>query len=166
MPCSYDIRQLHEPHDYYGGREYDWEMELNTQAAELHESNPGAIERLTSCVLDHLQSQQGGVTSKCELFSPQAIPWLWDIDMRMVEDKARSGEWGWHQLARRLAAVTRGTEHPKNHTMQLPAGLRNRRRIWPILEEARMNVVIFIMRIGDAIAVRFLISLTEAVLPS
>lgn len=87
------------------------------------------------------------------------LPWLWDVDRRVIDAKARRScpggagfEWNWELLVRQLsrgvdagmpAEVPRDEhfEYRGNYTSyydelkHVPAGLHNRRRIWQLLEE-------------------------------
>lgn len=79
------------------------------------------------------------------LFSGKMFPWLWDLtsdslasmidaDRRTYED---DNAWDWEQLVRQLAQVDIFT---KGHTMEnVQLGLRNRRRIWRLVDVAKMG---------------------------
>lgn len=73
------------------------------------------------------------------LLSSDAFPWLWDLAADTVREKQRAGTWDWERLVRALAQVT--IHEPRDETLRLPLGLRNRRRIWRLLEEARLDDV-------------------------
>jgi hypothetical protein len=88
------------------------------------------------------------------------LPWLWDIDVTKVRDKAQtpcpSGdafEWNWELLVRQLTGsihLDRSTEKAstwmstayQTELRAFPPGLYNRRRIWQLLEE---------MFVGDSV---------------
>ncbi|KAH8678383.1 hypothetical protein BX600DRAFT_507334 [Xylariales sp. PMI_506] len=65
--------------------------------------------------------------------------WLWDLDKEAIRTKQRDGDWDWERLARSFSQVD--IYEPTNATLDLPLGLRNRRRIWRVLEEARLDDV-------------------------
>jgi hypothetical protein len=94
------------------------------------------------------------------LFRGNIFPWLWDLDASALKgsrqgcsERDYDGDyyysnlpaygadnyWDWEQLVRQLAQVEAfETGHPMEHA---PFALRNRRRIWRILDEARMDDV-------------------------
>ena len=65
------------------------------------------------------------------------LPWLWDLDPDAIaqkeEAKPPEQEWNWELLVRQLAQVD--LHEPKAILEDLPMGLRNRRRIWRIVED-------------------------------
>ena len=65
------------------------------------------------------------------------LPWLWDLDPAAVAHKEASNphgqEWDWELLVRQLAQVK--LHEPKAIFVDLPMGLRNRRRIWRIVDD-------------------------------
>ena len=65
------------------------------------------------------------------------LPWLWDLEPQMVADKQLckppGQEWNWELLVRRLSIVN--IHEPKAVFEDLPIGLRNRRRIWRIVDD-------------------------------
>lgn len=65
------------------------------------------------------------------------FPWLWDIEPDAVARKEASKppgqEWNWELLVRQLAQVT--LHEPRAVLGDLPIGLRNRRRIWRLVED-------------------------------
>ena len=65
------------------------------------------------------------------------LPWLWDLEAAAVSDKEASKphdqEWNWELLVRQLAQVN--LHEPKAVLVDVPMGLRNRRRIWRIVED-------------------------------
>lgn len=81
------------------------------------------------------------------LFSARVLPWLWDLDSTVlksmppdsdgqVEKYDANGVWDWELLVRQLAQVEVFQEGNLMANVQL--GLRNRRRIWRVLEAVRM----------------------------
>jgi hypothetical protein len=68
-----------------------------------------------------------------------ALPWLWDLDGEAIHKKQAQGLWDWEQLASQLQQP--GIFSPDDRSIQLPSGLRNRRRIWRLLELARVGDV-------------------------
>jgi hypothetical protein len=76
----------------------------------------------------------------CEaLINKKMFPWLWDIDIHMIRERQKTGNWNWELLARQLSQIVIHDPHDK--TVKLPLRLRNRRRIWRILEEGRVDDV-------------------------
>ena len=63
------------------------------------------------------------------------LPWLWDLDLRVVmrkEAELQGGdEWNWELLVRQLAQGD--LYEPRKVLEDLPLGLRNRRRIWRLV---------------------------------
>ena len=82
------------------------------------------------------------------LLKDKLLPWLWDLDVRAVLDKEASKpvgrEWKWEGLVRKLSQTA--LHKPRMIIDNLPFGLRNRRRIWRIVEE---------MYVGDVAPYRF-----------
>ncbi|KAI8691831.1 COesterase domain-containing protein [Fusarium sp. Ph1] len=98
------------------------------------------------------------VALDCNYLAPQSywkqlflnIPFLWDLDLTVIDRKPSPIEkgvgWDWERLTRQVLAPVRVAfmEEGKNaHTawdyhqvgLVVPPGLKNRRRIWQILEE-------------------------------
>lgn len=68
------------------------------------------------------------------LLDGKILPWLFDLDTDMIKQKdAEPQDWDWEYLVRTLAQVE--AFEPGNTMENAPLGLRNRRRIWRILEE-------------------------------
>ncbi|KAE8144894.1 hypothetical protein BDV25DRAFT_165856 [Aspergillus avenaceus] len=80
------------------------------------------------------------------LFNRQILPWLWDLDISALQSRPATSDmadvptfeaentWDWEHLVRTLAQVeVFEPGHPLEHA---PLRLRNRRRIWRLLEEA------------------------------
>lgn len=65
------------------------------------------------------------------------LPWLWDLETAAIAHKEapkpQGQEWDWELLVRQLAQVK--LHEPKAIFEDLPMGLRNRRRIWRIVED-------------------------------
>ena len=72
-----------------------------------------------------------------ELLSQGRLPWLWDLDPDAIARKETlkppNQEWDWELLVRQLAQVN--ILEPRAILKHLPMGLRNRRRIWRIIED-------------------------------
>lgn len=76
------------------------------------------------------------------LFHRRLLPWLWDLDPTTTFPHEGSDPlpdengslWDWEQLVRTLAQVK--VFEPGNPMSKAPLKLRNRRRIWRILEKA------------------------------
>jgi hypothetical protein len=73
------------------------------------------------------------------LIKKKMFPWLWDIDKRMICEKQQTGNWNWELLARQLSQIK--IHEPHDTTLKIPLRLRNRRRIWRILEEGIVDDV-------------------------
>jgi hypothetical protein len=79
------------------------------------------------------------------LFSGRVLPWLWDLDSSVLKslppnrEKAydANGVWDWEFLVRQLAQVDVFEEGKLMANIQL--GLKIRRRIWRLVDVARMN---------------------------
>jgi hypothetical protein len=82
------------------------------------------------------------------LFSGRVLPWLWDLDATLLKsqrlgslgkEKAydANGVWDWELLVRELAQVDIFSDGELMANIQY--GLRNRRRIWRLVDVARMN---------------------------
>jgi len=79
------------------------------------------------------------------LFSRRVLPWLWDLDSTFLKaqplgkEKAyhANGVWDWELLVRQLAQVDIFSDGKLMANIQL--GLRNRRRIWRLVDVARMS---------------------------
>ncbi|KAI0802905.1 hypothetical protein GGR55DRAFT_402847 [Xylaria sp. FL0064] len=170
LPGSFFPSQyiLPDPYEYYGGRgcrNVYWEPDDDPGDAQLLESNPLEIPGLTESILGNLEpttserpkdsaletdgepqhiaeflvtahSQDGC----CEaLANNQLFPWLWDLDTRLVRRKQQDASWDWDRLVRKLSQVKIHESH--DATLSLPLGLKNRRRIWRCLEDARLDDV-------------------------
>ena len=63
------------------------------------------------------------------------LPWLWDLDPAAIAQKEASKphgqEWNWELFVRQLAQIN--LYEPRAILVDLPMGLRNRRRIWRII---------------------------------
>jgi hypothetical protein len=80
------------------------------------------------------------------LFSRQILPWLWDLDIFALKSHPLAPDtgdipiyeaedfWDWELLVRTLAQVE--VFEPGSLLEHAPLRLRNRRRIWRLLEEA------------------------------
>ena len=70
-----------------------------------------------------------------EALSEGYLPWLWDLEPAAIAQKEASKpfgqEWNWELFVRQLAQVN--LHEPKAILVDLPMGLRNRRRIWRII---------------------------------
>lgn len=94
------------------------------------------------------------------LFRGNLFPWLWDLDSSVLQSSPRinseefhnggphdmppayyaDGYWDWEQLVRQLAQVD-AFESGRSMERAPPLELRNRRRIWRLLDEARVDDV-------------------------
>lgn len=146
---------LPEPHEYFGGRRcrnIDWEPGDDPEHAKLHEQNPVEILGLTESILQNLEPaasvNSSGVEREyatrqdwyCEaLVNQQIFPWLWDLDSNAVREKQHAGHWNWELLVRQVSL--KQIHEPDDISIDLPLQLRNRRRIWRLLEEAKIQDV-------------------------
>lgn len=74
----------------------------------------------------------------CEaLMYQSAVPWLWDLDNELIRKKQQEGDWNWKLLVIKLMKLD--IHRPHDTSLDLPVGLRNRRRIWRCLDEARID---------------------------
>lgn len=79
------------------------------------------------------------------LFYGTILPWLWDLDPSVLNTRRSDnvpaydvdGAWDWECLVRQLAQVDIFLDGNMMANVQL--GLRNRRRIWRLIDEARMG---------------------------
>jgi hypothetical protein len=75
------------------------------------------------------------------LLDPTTFPWLPDLDMSLVHKKEKQkpdcGDWNWELLCRQLSQAR--IYKPDDKTLDLPLALRNRRRIWILLQGARVG---------------------------
>ncbi|KAF4549009.1 Hypothetical protein D9617_24g017230 [Elsinoe fawcettii] len=66
------------------------------------------------------------------------LPWLWDLDHKMIHAQSeRDQMWDWEKLVRRLAqddVFLPGSPDPN-----IPRGMKNRRRIWQIIDDMRIE---------------------------
>lgn len=80
------------------------------------------------------------------LFHQQLLPWLWDLDPSILESPplqysnsqpsySKDDFWDWEQLVRKLAQVE--VFEPGNSLENAPLRIRNRKRIWRLLDEGR-----------------------------
>ena len=71
------------------------------------------------------------------LLQPALLPWLWDLDYEMLRmkerSKAKGREWNWELFVRQLAQP--GIFEAGAVVKDLPLGLRNRRRIWRLVDD-------------------------------
>ncbi|KAJ2994822.1 hypothetical protein NUW58_g1448 [Xylaria curta] len=163
---------LPDPYEYYGGRgcrNVYWEPDDDPDDGQLLEADPVEIPRLTEFILENLQSPvpekaKGTMTEAnsepqhihqssdiahsqywCDtLADKKGFPWLWDLDAELVRKKQEDGDWGWELLVHKLSQVK--MHQASDATLNLPLGLRNRRRIWRCLEDARIDDVAREMR--------------------
>ena len=75
------------------------------------------------------------------LVHPTTFPWLWELDKNEVSERKgkKEGSWDWSLLVESL--LRRGIHEADTKILELPDQLKNRRRIWRVLEEARIGDV-------------------------
>jgi hypothetical protein len=79
------------------------------------------------------------------LFSGTLLPWLWDLNPSILTSQQSNnnppfnadGAWDWELLVRQLAQVE--VFEDGNIMADVQLGLRNRRRIWRLVDDARMG---------------------------
>ena len=128
-----------------------------------YEVEPFPIEGLTREILSHLLPLPKRVTQDHELplFKLPTemiekiydnlhpfLPWLWDLDPTMPLLDKGNDLWDWEQLVRQLAQVE--VFEPGNPMSKAPLNLRNRRRIWRILEKAEFRDYLEWRKINDS----------------
>lgn len=73
------------------------------------------------------------------LLDKTVFPWLWDLTLSSLpmrpKDSPEDKLWNWELLVRKLSQIV--IHEPEDATLNLPFELKNRRRIWRILDEAR-----------------------------
>ncbi|KAG9527364.1 hypothetical protein KCU93_g5258, partial [Aureobasidium melanogenum] len=146
-----------EPHNFFLPPDshswMPWEQEydpgecsfLDPAIHALLMANPLDIPNITQSILENLKAipdteprPYETQDESCEsLVIPRAHPWLWDLDTGSIRAKQTSDRRGWESLLRSLSQPD--IHMPSNESLQIPLSLRNRRRIWRILEEARVN---------------------------
>lgn len=141
----------------------------NANTRQLHEAHPLEIPKITNSILRNLKPFDASndiLQSTCEqdpalnvsniqdmdltcdyiqsqswwcsvLYNKQAFPWLWDLDVEAIRAKESEGSWNWELLVRQMSQVS--IHEPDDASIDLPKGLRNRRRIWRLLAEARVG---------------------------
>lgn len=62
-----------------------------------------------------------------------------NLDLQVIREKRDAGTWNWEHLMRQLSLWE--TQLPDGTALQIPLHLRNRQRIWRVLEEARVRDV-------------------------
>ncbi|KAI0965056.1 hypothetical protein F4678DRAFT_454043 [Xylaria arbuscula] len=170
MPGSFLSSEyiLPDPYEYYGGRgcrNVYWEPDDDPADGQLLESNPLNIAGLTESILGNLESATAErskyttpvtnsdsqhtreFSSKANsqdewcsaLANNQVFAWLWDLDAELIRKKQQDASWDWELLVRKLSDFKIHESH--NTTLNLHLGLRNRRRIWRCLEDARVDDV-------------------------
>lgn len=71
------------------------------------------------------------------LIDTSVVPWLWDLDISEVRVKQQEGYWDWELLVRQLSQFS--IHKPDDTLLKISLSLRNRRRVWQILKEARKD---------------------------
>lgn len=117
-------------------------------------ADPLDIPNITQSILENLKAipdteplpHETQDESYESLVNSRAHPWLLELDTGSIRAKQTSGRWDWESLLRSLSQPD--IQMPGHKSLQIPLALRNRRRIWRILEEARVNDLPFTRRIG------------------
>ncbi|KAL8709203.1 MAG: hypothetical protein Q9225_007488, partial [Loekoesia sp. 1 TL-2023] len=104
------------------------------------EADPEDIPGLAASILTHLQLLPSRTPAKAPQPLTPALfpfPWLWDVSSDAIAHKESSKppdqEWNWDLLAHQLSQPD--LHDPGAVLANLPMGLRNRRRIWRIVED-------------------------------
>ncbi|KAH0351019.1 hypothetical protein KCU81_g2389, partial [Aureobasidium melanogenum] len=155
-----------EPHHFYVPHTIltpmPWEREPDSDddsdehlwAHALLMAGPLGIPNITESILENLETasdtEPESIKSQDEsyerLVNPRIFPWLWDLDTCSVYNKKSSGLWDWESL---LCSLFQPDIHMHdNDSLHIPVSLRNRRRIWRILEAARVGDAPVILRKG------------------
>lgn len=113
-------------------------MEIaNLTEGILQNLEPGTSERPNEVGFTEDETSNGQDWWCEALADKKLLPWLWDLDSELLREKQRAGNWDWESLVRSLSKPE--IHEPSDTTLNLPVGLRNRRRIWRCLEEARVD---------------------------
>lgn len=111
--------------------------ELNSSSSELSQL-PGIKDLSLECTT-HSSSRAWR-----EALARGYLSWLWDLEPDAVVHKEASKpleqEWNWELLVRQLAQVD--LHEPRAVLENLPIGLRNRRRIWRLVEDILSEEVV------------------------
>ncbi|CAH0027678.1 unnamed protein product [Clonostachys rhizophaga] len=144
---------IDHPTRYYGIASLhltEWEPDNDPLVGEYVEADPIEVPQLTECILDNLELGASGIRSEVtstdlrdqgwwfnKLITRKELAWLWDLNEDIVRKKQRTGDWNWERLVKTLS----GTDiyRPEDETLCLPLGLRNRRRIWKCIQDARLG---------------------------
>ncbi|KAG9521685.1 hypothetical protein KCV07_g3496, partial [Aureobasidium melanogenum] len=155
-----------EPHNFFlpphSHSSMPWEQEydpgefsfLNPSIHALLMADPLDIPNITQSILENLKAipdteplpHETQDESYESLVNSRAHPWLLELDTGSIRAKQTSGRWDWESLLRSLSQPD--IQMPGHKSLQIPLALRNRRRIWRILEEARVNDLPVTRRIG------------------
>lgn len=105
--------------------------------AELHSLSPEppTLSRISDLPMEC--AFQISPSAWCEALREGCLSWLWDLDPDAVAQKEVAKppeqEWNWELHVRQLAQVN--LHEPRAVLEALPMGLRNRRRIWRLVED-------------------------------
>ncbi|KAG9949048.1 hypothetical protein KCU85_g4492, partial [Aureobasidium melanogenum] len=151
-----DFGVAKEPHQFYVSLSVHsgmpWEREPEPDDTDefvwthnLLMANPLNISNVTQPILENLKAipdpeppSHEVQDRMCELLvRPKKFPWLCNLDAGYIRDKQTLGCWDWESLIRSLSQPD--IYMPSHESLQIPLSLRNRRRIWRILEEARVD---------------------------
>ncbi|THV66138.1 hypothetical protein D6D29_10434, partial [Aureobasidium pullulans] len=139
--------------DSWTARQCPLDLENSEEIAiyEVITANPLDIPDLTESILSNLQPIKQPLNNELQsdmqsqdlwcdaLAQTDRLPWLWDLNVEMIRSRQRMGQWDWKELVTKLRRSD--IHRPVDVSLQLPLSLRNRRRIWRILEVARVNDV-------------------------
>ncbi|CAH0057754.1 unnamed protein product [Clonostachys solani] len=128
----------------------EWEPDNNPLVGECVEADPIEVPNLTECILDNLEADASRPRSEetsndvkdqdwwfNKFITKKELPWMWDLDEDVVSEKQHTGDWNWELLVKKLSLTD--ISRPEDETLRLPLGLRNRRRIWKCIEDARLG---------------------------
>ena len=142
-----------------------------TDFSQHFEADPEEVPDTTKSILSHLQTLSAAqhqasssdrsqlplyreLSLECTFQSPPSawrealahgyLPWLWDLEPDAIAHKeackSPGKEWNWELFVRQLAQVN--LHEPRAVLEDLPMGLRNRRRIWRLVEDILSQEVI------------------------
>lgn len=130
-----------------------------TAASKFRSSFANLPQKIQDQIADLIPGQP--LAASCNYLMPQSkwkrvflqIPFLWDIDEKVLKADEAGVEWDWEKITRQLMVPVEMTvetgdwDKPwdtwsyEKAGLTVPLGLNNRRRIWQILEDMYPNDV-------------------------
>jgi len=105
----------------------------------IQECSPSEYQNFQNASLDCTYNHPPSSWYQALATNKQLFPWLFDLNQTLIHQKHHSETWNWELLIRKISQTT--IHEPNDKTLTLPVALRNRRRIWRLLEEARVDDV-------------------------